>query len=168
MNDHRSSGSKSGYVDVGPAIIGVEYGKLGAQEISDAAYIAAANPAVVLELVRRLRAVEKQCSNADSLTIGNVNGDATLYGSKDDVRTFHLKLREIKTTTRQAVIEECIDAAHADLSEAEVSLIYEHDREDGWCGHDVVADSLKAMFNRVVAARRAAASTDARIGHDVS
>lgn len=53
---------EAGYLDVGPAMIGVEYGKLGKQEVADADFIAAANPAVVLELVRRLRAAEEKAS----------------------------------------------------------------------------------------------------------
>ncbi|XSC46269.1 ead/Ea22-like family protein [Bradyrhizobium sp. RDT10] len=96
----------SGYLDVGPAIIGVEYGKLGAPELANAAYIAAANPAVVLELVERLKAAESKLAALRPLTIGNVDGDATLYGTAEEVRAFHMKLRTIDENNRIATIDE--------------------------------------------------------------
>ncbi|MFK4658285.1 hypothetical protein ABIF97_008219 [Bradyrhizobium japonicum] len=76
-----------------------------------AAFIAAANPAVVLELVARLRAAEAPRADWDSLTIGHVHGDATLHGSTTEVRAFHMIMREREQTSRQTVIEECIEIA---------------------------------------------------------
>jgi hypothetical protein len=128
----------------------------------NAAFIAAANPAVVLALVERVRTAEeranmglppvtqcpkcfhvyqptlgdnertltaeaeaehyrklagelrKQQINTDSLTIGTVNGDAVLFGSAEQVRTFQAVMREREKTSRQAVIEECIEIAGGD------------------------------------------------------
>lgn len=45
-------------------------------------------------------------------------------------------------------------SAFADPTDAELSTIYDHDREDGWCGHDVSAESLKAIFKRLFNLRR--------------
>lgn len=43
-----------------------------------------------------------------------------------------------------------------------VDEIYEHDRDDGWCGHDLSADSLRAIIARVRAhdARKAKEISD--------
>jgi len=75
---------------------------------SEAAFIAAANPGVVLELVRRLKAAEEKLGAMRPLLIGNVNGDATLFGSQEEVEAFHLKMRENEEFARQVAIEECI------------------------------------------------------------
>jgi len=35
-----------------------------------------------------------------------------------------------------------------DLTEAQMDAIYWHDSDDGWCGHDIIGDSLRAIFRR--------------------
>lgn len=35
------------------------------------------------------------------------------------------------------------------LSDTEVAAVYSADAEDGWCGHDLSDDSLKAIFARI-------------------
>jgi hypothetical protein len=57
-------------------------------------FIGTANPAVILELIIRLRKAEQKLNGMDSITTGNVNGDATLYGSTEEVCAFHSKFRE--------------------------------------------------------------------------
>ncbi len=53
------------------------------------------------------------------------------------------------------------DAAYAPLAEAELDAIYSHDREDGWCGHDVADAALRAIFARVFGMRAARAGAQA-------
>lgn len=45
------------------------------------------------------------------------------------------------------------DVVFVGLTDAELAMIYEYDHEDGWCGHDVTGESLKAIFNRVFDSR---------------
>jgi len=104
------------------ATIGVEYGELGAQEIADAAFIAAANPAVVLELVARLNDAVRKLDELRPLTIGGMEGSATLYGTAEQVRSFSEMLHARDEKTRLCTIEECqpeiIDAGPLALGEA--------------------------------------------------
>ena len=74
----------------------------------DATFITAANPAVVLELVLRLKAAEQKLAALRPLTIGNTNGDATLFGSQEEVMAFQSKMRENIDIANQVAVEECI------------------------------------------------------------
>ena len=78
------------------------------QSEKDAHFIGEANPTVVLELVRRLKAAEEKLGAMRPLLIGNVNGDATLFGSQEEVKAFHLKMPENEEFARQVAIEEFI------------------------------------------------------------
>jgi hypothetical protein len=53
--------------------------------------------------------------------------------------------------------DELLAALEQPLTDDELETIYGNDHEDGWCGHDVSANALQAVFLRVLSARVAKA-----------